>query len=167
MPCDVHLYDSSFSNLTSSYVSIGANNKSTGVNLSLQTNSVLTGGKYGAILAFSKASIVYSVFTHDPFRTYAPTLITDLNGNETGLLDLVVYPVPKTGGSGNKPTTSQEISAYVQRQNWNEFEKMGIFSLINTVRTFKLWTNLDPNLFNYRLDWENQLLDFGIKPSLI
>src|SRR5438067_702676 len=126
MPCNVYLYDSSYSPLQERRILIYVSCSSQqGLNLGNTVNNAQISGtiniKRGAKLAFNHQAMIYNVTVNDPIGMYSPVYIDNLNGQETGNLDIVMRLKARSGTqTGPLPTTSRAVMAFIDNQAWND-----------------------------------------------
>jgi hypothetical protein len=166
MSCDVYIYNSSFVAVTSGSVEIVSKDYKRRTKLcAVQNNRYISGKLYGANCLFAPGSFSYMVCVDDMGGTYGSEVICPLNGDEPGRLDVVLYPLPTTTGSGISPTTSQGISQYIARQQWSEEEKIGTRMLINALYISR--SGWDPTLRYMVQRWEQRVDALGIDPGIV
>ena len=167
MSCDVYLYDNNtFVALTSSAVEIVAKDYKSRTKLGpVQNNSSVSAGLYGAQLLFATGSFSYMICVDDTGGTYGSAVIDPLNGDKAGRLDVVLYPVATTSGTGASPTTSLDISQYISRQRWSDAEKIGVRMLVHALHVSR--SGWDPTLMYMVRRWEGQLDRVGIDPGIV
>jgi hypothetical protein len=166
MSCEVYIYDSTFAAVISSSVEIVAKDYKNRTKLcSVQNNQYIKGKLYGANCSFTTGSFSYMVCVDDTGGIYSSEVICPLNGDEPGRLDVVLYPIPTTTGTGTSPTTAQGISQYIAAQLWGEEEKIGARMLVNALYISR--SGWDPTLMYMIPRWEQRLDALGIGPSII
>ena len=129
MSCATYLYESpEFNAVTSTTVKLYALRSDNRTVLAVAANQNLGRHRWGAKLNFAESPIVYSVYSYDHAYQYAPKFYEDLNGNEPGKLDVVMYMLPTAGtGGGPAPTNFQEIETYVRnQQGWTQNQKQAV-----------------------------------------
>jgi hypothetical protein len=168
MPCDVYLYNRLLAPLQNTAILIHPASYPMGGNLTRHINNAQIPGslKWGAHLPFPPQQIVYTVTAHDPIGTYAPVHVTNLNGTQTGTLEIVMFPKPPSGSQrGAPPLTAHNIATYINSQTWSMEEKTGTRHLVLAVWEVRGTTN--PVLSDFLIQWENWLGGLGIDPTLI
>jgi len=128
MTCDVRLYDTGYTTLSTS-VQVIAINSSITTRPNLCT-AVPTGIAGFAHLAFPSTRCVYEVSVSDPSRTYGHVLIPSLNGNVAGQLEIVLKRLPPpTLGGGVFVTSASQLTGYLAAQGWSDEEREAIFGV--------------------------------------
>lgn len=166
MPCDVFLYDTTFSPLFYSGVLAYASDDA-GRNLAGPVSNTRIGQKSGFHLGFKQQRCIYHVDAHDPSGTYAPANLFHLNANEPGTLEIVLYrnPPPRSQ-SGRTPTTAKAIDSYIESQpNWSDENKRAVRILVEAVRV-KTGT-MNRVLQGFMREWHDWLYTLGINPTII
>lgn len=169
VPCDVYLYDRFFVPLRNSGIQINPASYPFGRNLTnghVNNSQLYPSGKWGARLPFNVQRIVYTVTVHDPTGTVVPVHLTNLNGAQQGMLEIVMFPQAQGGTqTGTPPQSTRQIAAYIDNQPWSDDEKLGVKQLVRAVREVRGAPN--NILREYLSQWENWLVGLGIDPTLV
>jgi len=169
MSCLTKLYENvagAHMDLTASSIDLVAVDQSTFANCSSVCGNAglpASGGRYGANLSFTPATIVYQVAVADSSGVYAGATITNLNGDLAGDVDVVLFKLPPPTTSGATGATAALVrSAVLAHQTWTAAEKTAVFSVMHALGSLRGATN--PTVTNFVRRYEEELRNRGIDP---
>jgi hypothetical protein len=173
--CEVCVYDPHLASESNPHIEISAHDSNWTL-LDLQHSRSRGGGDYGAVI---KVSGAYDLFVDDTSTTLAPTSISALNGNHSLRLDVVLYPLPKSGGGrggfGRGPVISvsnmEQLESHIVKQvrvgRWNKLEAEGVRKLVASTARLMTISNAGRELQDISERWQDTLAHLGIDAGFL
>jgi hypothetical protein len=169
MACDVRLYDSSYSSLTSGSIQLVPVDTSSGLPTTIIAavpNGHLGGGVYGARLSFTPYHCIYQVAITDSARVYGSVTIPNLYGNIAGQLEIVLRRVPPATGGSLVVRAMGQLRGYLATQlSWSNENRDAVIDVVNSLSSLRGST--DPTLRDFIGNSEYILGLLGIDPAIV
>jgi hypothetical protein len=171
MSCRVHVYDDNSNVIYSSDIEAiieDITKKTNSTTIAQGKNTNLGGSEYGVDLSFKESAFIYKVIVDDSNNTssYSPSYLYPLNGNKSGTLNVILYPLPKSGSGSGFAGGNQTVDSYITQQTWSPQEKVGVRHLVAALLSLSN-RELDQPLRQLQNRWETRLDGLGLPPGSI